>query len=82
MRSVSNHLWGPGASLRAPGGVQRDGAPEALRFEIFIFILFYFILFYLFIFFTSCDEAHLNGERFKKPLWNMIFFLNVDIKMK
>ena len=36
--------------------------------------LFYFILSYLFIFFTSCDEAHLNGERFKKPLWNMIFF--------
>ena len=27
-----------------------------------------------FFFFTSCDEAHLNGERFKKPLWNMFFF--------
>ena len=31
---------------------------------------------------TSCDETHLNREKFKKSLWNMIFFLNVDIKMK
>ena len=24
--------------------------------------------------FTSYDKAFLNGEKFKKPLWNMIFF--------
>ena len=79
MRSASNHLWGPGACLRAPSGVQGDGAPKALRFLFFIFYFFNFILLF---FFTSCDEAHLNGERFQKPLWNMIFFQNVDIKMK
>ena len=40
------------------------------------------LFFFFFFFFTSCDKEHLNGERFKKPLWNMIFFQNVDIKMK
>ena len=49
-------------------GFRRTEPPETLRL--------------IFFFFTSCDEAHLNGERFQKPLWNMIFFLNVDIKMK
>ena len=33
-------------------------------------------------FFTSYDKACFNGETVKKPLWNLIFFFNLDHQMK
>ena len=30
-------------------------------------------------FFTSYDKAILNGEKFKKPLWTMIFFFLLPV---
>ena len=66
-------LWGPG--------------PPDLRFTIFIRgaqaaalphprpqLRHYRGAFSFFFKFTFSHKAYLNGERFKKPLWNMIFF--------
>ena len=33
-------------------------------------------------FLLSMTKRFFNGEKFKKPLWYMIFFLNLDHQMK